>query len=250
MRLKFTLLLIAIVGIFLFFRSKAQLAQNQLETIPTVTSTISPEASPKQGIQSSWIQVDDVQDISLHSNLEEKLSALEFKEKHQCESIVNGGFYTKENAHIGLFVEDGKELSKYQENSLFNGFFSIVNNVPRINQTQPMNPDIALQTGPILRKNSQKHTLSITRDENARRMVAAITPEKKILFVTFYDASSLVLGPKLEELPKYVEEFAQSKSYSITDAINLDGGSHSAFISEEIQLTDIQTAGSYFCVKN
>jgi uncharacterized protein YigE (DUF2233 family) len=249
MRLKFIVILVIIAGLIVFLRTNNSTPSTQIQPTGTPTETVSPTQRPS-GVQSSWFIVDNPAKLTLHSNLEDKLTALEAKERYGCENIINGGFYTKEDTHIGLFVEDGKELSRFQENSLFNGIFSIENTIPLIAQVVPLHPKLALQTGPILMKDNNIWTLKLTRDENARRMVLGITNDKQIVFITFYDSSSLASGPELVDLPNLVKEFADNNDLHLTDAINLDGGAHSTFISDEVQLTDIQTPGSYFCVKN
>lgn len=253
MRLKSILILGIIISFLIFLQTKNPTKQSPDKTNiePTVQSTNTPKPTEKlTGIQSSWFLVHDVSRLSLHSNLEEKLGATDFKEKYNCKAVVNGGFFNEENEHIGLFIEDGRLIQKEQSNSLFNGFFSATNRNATITTDRPTGPRFALQTGPILIKDSQVYTLKLVRDEKARRMVAAITKDGMVVFITFYDASNLTSGPKLVELPELVEKLNEENNLNIVDAINLDGGNHSAFITNEVQLTDVQTPGSYFCVKN
>jgi uncharacterized protein YigE (DUF2233 family) len=250
MRFKFVFLLVLIIGIFIFTRSQGETLQDQSAVEVTTTPTITIEPSHTQtGIQSSWFIVNDISKLSLHSNLEDKLSVNDYKEKNNCESIINGGFYSEEGKHIGLFIEDGRLLQKEQLNQLFNGYFSAQSRTVSISTDRPTGPRFALQTGPILIADGQMKTLKLMRDEKARRMVVGITESGNVVFMTFYDASTLTSGPKLVELPQLVQKLNEENNLNITDAINLDGGNHSAFISDEVQLTDIQTPGSYFCVR-
>lgn len=221
---------------------------DSIELSPTITKF--PIQTDGKSMNSSWVIVRDMSKIELRSNLDERLGSVEAKEKYGCGSLINGGFYTKENTHIGLFVTNGQKLTSETTNSLFNGFLSITKTDAVIGASSPALDNIALQTGPLLMKNGTPLPLSLARDENARRMVAATTPQDDIVFLTLYDSSSLASGPKLEDVPAILLDIDKKTSLDFKDAINLDGGAHSAFISEEIQLTDFQTIGSYFCVKN
>jgi uncharacterized protein YigE (DUF2233 family) len=252
MRFKLFFFTFIIIGILIFLQTRnSNSNQLQLSVEPTDTITITPKPQEKlTGIQSSWFVVHDISKLKLHSNLIDKLSAADFKEQNSCESLVNGGFFSEKNEHIGLFIEDGKTIQKEQTNSLFNGYFSALTRTASISKDRPTGPRFALQTGPILIKDDQVYTLKLMRDEKARRMVAAITEDGNVIFLTFYEASSLAQGPKLVDLPQLVEKLSDENALKIVDAINLDGGNHSAFISNEVQLTDIQTPGSYFCVRN
>jgi uncharacterized protein YigE (DUF2233 family) len=252
----FILILTLGLGFYLLQRPEAIVFDPVPEATSTPTVPISPTSQTQTGgIKSSWIIVRNMDKISLLSNIVERLSASEAKEKYGCTAIINGGFYSAdesgENAkHIGLFISNGNQISPSQTNTLFNGFFSISGTTPSISSTVPPNVKTALQTGPVLMKNGKASLLTLARDEDARRMIAATTPQNEVIFLALYDPSSFFNGPKLEEVPKILSDIDKSTSLDFKDAINLDGGSHSAFISEEISLTDVQTPGSYFCVKN
>lgn len=214
---------------------------------PVLTTSQSEKAKPT-GIQSSWVVIRDMDKLSLHSNLIDNISVYEAKEKWGCKYIINGGFFGEDRKHIGLFVEDGKVLSKEKQSSLFNGFISMVDGKVYITQNALAHPTNAVQTGPLLIKDNIALKI-ISNDEKARRMVAAVSQTGEVIFIALYDSSSLVSGPTLSELPNILNEIEKNSSLEIKDAINLDGGAHSAFISDEVQLTDIATPGSYFCVK-
>ncbi len=212
------------------------------------TQSLSTSAStPQSGIQSSWIVVRDIDKISLYSNLNEKLAAKEAKEVYGCNALINGSFFGEDQKHIGLFITEGKTLSIPKDSTLFNGFFSIQAKKPVIASQIPSNAYTAIQTGPILMRNGVAVQIT-SGSEKARRMVAAVSSTGEVIFLTFYDSSSLALGPTLSELPKHLQELNKNTNLEIKDAINLDGGAHSAFLSDQVQLTDIQTPGSYFCV--
>jgi exopolysaccharide biosynthesis protein len=249
----FIIIVLGTIG-FIYVRNNTSIPNDT-----SFDSNQSPTLSPSQaqsGLRTSWFIVDDIENLSLRSNLSDQLSAKEAKDKYECTRIISGGFYSdsetqgKDGKHIGLFVTEGETLSPYKGNSLFNGFLHIENESATISSNVPSNSDIALQTGPLLMTSGNPRKLSLVRDEKARRMVAATTSDNKLLFMTFFESSSYVSGPKLAELPELVKKLGEEEQLEIIDAINLDGGAHSAFITDEVTLTDIQTPGSYFCVKD
>jgi len=249
MRFKSILIVGIIIGVLIFLETRNSPSHNQPDSEVQPTTTLEP-TQKLTGTQTSWFIVHDISKLSLHSNVINKLSAIDFKEQNNCASIINGGFYDENDEHIGLFIEDGKQIQKEQSNSLFNGYLSASSRTAIISTDRPTGPRFALQTGPILIESSGTQTLKLMRDEKARRMVAGITKDGNVIFMTFYDATNLTSGPNLVELPQLVEDLNKKNNLNIVDAINLDGGNHSAFISDEVQLTDVQTPGSFFCVKN
>jgi hypothetical protein len=53
----------------------------------------------------------------------------------------------------------------------------------------------------------------------------------------------------LSELPEIIENINNEKNLSLENVINLDGGAHSAFISDLVSLNEASPIGSYFCIK-
>lgn len=246
--------IIILVFMFIFVQNVSKRETNKTSDI-TSTATPTPARSNESKLMSPSIVVKDVSKISLFSNLEKKLSAKDAKEEYACNAIINGGFYSApENGngngkHLGLFATNGNVLSEEIHSSLFNGFFSVSNGAARITFDKPQIDTFALQTGPVLIKDGKPLNLSIENDERARRAVAIVTPQNEVIFLMLYDTNSLVSGPLLSEVPNILSDLDSNTSLDIKDAINLDGGAHSAFISEEVQLTDIQTPGGYFCIQ-
>jgi hypothetical protein len=58
-----------------------------------------------------------------------------------------------------------------------------------------------------------------------------------------------VSGPKLNELPGIIKNINKSTSLNIVSALNLDGGAHSAFLTQSTDLNELSTIGEYFCIK-
>lgn len=106
----------------------------------------------------------------------------------------------------------------------------------------------AVQAGPILILDGKPRTLSIKNDENERRIVVAKTNDDKVLFLAIYKKDSAYIGPKLSEVPNLLQEFTQETDIEISSALNLDGGTASAFYTEGVSLGELTKIGSYFCV--
>lgn len=198
--------------------------------------------------------------ISLYPNFEDKKTAKNLMEEYDCHMLINGGFYSSEdgeNSPLGLFVSEGKVISKYRENKTHNGVFYIKNNQDPIVSRQTPSAGIftAVQTGPVLIENNEEVELSLSKDKNARRMVAATTAENGLIFIAVYEEGTAFSGPRLIDLPQIVSKFSAENNISIKDAINLDGGSASAFyvksgaFGEEVALSEASPLGSFFCAK-
>lgn len=247
---------VCISGLFLFFVNN----KNPLPTSNSVPDNIpNPSLSPnKQSViinaegvsmRVLWIKV-DAQKLEFYSNLEAKqISNVIMSEKH-CQALVNGGFYSKENTHLGLTVSNGHVISESFKDLLFNGYLWIVSGNSVISSSPPdFTPQIAIQSGPLLMYNNKPMTLAIRNDEPDRRIIAAITDKKELIFLAVYRDGSELLGPLLEELPKIIDSFTKETKIAIVNAINLDGGSASVFITKSESLPEIARIGSYFCEK-
>lgn len=200
------------------------------------------------GTRIVWFEVLDISKLELHSNLGSKKTAKHLYEEKGCELLVNGGFYTKEGKHIGLFATEGKVLSESSNSDLFNGYFTIKDNKPVITNTQVNGAKIALQAGPILLENGKPKVLSIKNDEEERRLAVVITQKEGILFLVFFKKDSVFLGPKLTQLPDLLITFGSMTGILPVSALNLDGGTASAFYTKGFSLGELSKIGSYFCV--
>lgn len=204
------------------------------------------EEIEESGLKVSWIVERYVDDIDLHSNLNEKLTSDQAISTYSCLNLVTAGFYSDQNGHIGLFIDDGVILSEEVDHKTFNGYFSITGNRPLISRQPPVKADEAVQAGPLLILNDEVLEFK-SNQERSRRVIAATNRLGNVIFITFYDGANRLYGPSLSELPGLLKDLEDRTSIDIYSAINLDGGSHSAFISEELKLKELSTMGSYFC---
>jgi uncharacterized protein YigE (DUF2233 family) len=200
-----------------------------------------------QKILAAWFKT-NAKNISLYPNFTENLTASQAVVKYSCKSLSNGGFYSKENKPLGLFISNNKTTQNFISSSLFNGFFVINNNTPLISNEIPENPDTALQTGPIIYQNSLPSKLKITSDKYSRRVVAAINDKNEVIFIVFYDPNSVFNGPYLGDLPDALKQFSVKQKENIISAINLDGGAASTFATDEFFLNELSPVGSFFCI--
>jgi len=223
-----------------------------------ITSVPTPTIALKQSVvidvekiptRISWTVVNP-EKVELYSNLKaEQLSEQIYVDK-SCQILVNGGFYSKENTHLGLFITNFEIISKSIESATHNGFLWINDNNISIGSNPPdTKARIAIQSGPLLFKDGKPLLLKINNDEPSRRIVAAKTQDNKLLFLAFYRDSAEYEGPMLGQLPEAINSFKKQTNIDIVDAINLDGGIHSIFITNYVRLNEMEHVGSYFCVK-
>jgi uncharacterized protein YigE (DUF2233 family) len=193
--------------------------------------------------------VSDPQNLFLHPNFTEKLSSSERKKNLSCKNLINAGFYDKSNKPLGLFISERKIVEKEIESLLFNGIFYLSNeNIPHIIETvSDGNIRLAVQSGPVIYEKGVPRTLQIIDDKAARRMAVGITSDEKIIFLTFFNKESPLQGPYLQDLPAFIALFNNSGNHKIVSALNLDGGTASAFLTDNLSLNEVANIGSFFC---
>lgn len=196
-----------------------------------------------------WYKVEDIDKLILKSNLDAKDTATFLFAANNCEFLINGGFYSPEFEHLGLFVADGITLSEKQSSSLLNGFISINSlATPRIGVLAEDELRMALQTGPVLVANGQAKNIKIKNDKYARRSIAMVTGANELVFAIIYSGNARFSGPRLTDIPALLAVFSQKTNLKVADAINLDGGKASAFITDNTKITELSPIGSFFCV--
>ena len=190
--------------------------------------------------------------VSLIPNFTESKASGQLMSEHSCRAGVNGGFYDAAGRPLGLFESDGIGLRGISASTLINGFFGVSRaDVPFINTGLPQASfRFVLQTGPLLVADGAAVRLTIRADEHARRMIAATTTDNTMVFIALYQPESVFDGPLLGHVPEFVLAIGQKESLAITNAINLDGGSASAFYTEQTTLSELTPVGSFFCVKS
>lgn len=201
--------------------------------------------------QAYYVKVEDASKVDLIANFEEKLTAEQIKVKYNCVSLVSGGFYTTDAKPTGFFLSDEKTLRNFISSKLFDGVLSVNDfATPRITRDVPKDHlKFGLQTGPILLENAAFLKLNLNNDEAARRVLAAVTGENILYFIVIYNPEQVYDGPYLADSPGILSEIGKLTGISFADAVNLDGGSASAFYAGEQTFSELSSVGSAFCIK-
>jgi exopolysaccharide biosynthesis protein len=254
----FYLFFILVIGGFLLNRAFSGKNSSDSSTPPPAMGAVKSETAnvikinwQGKDFQASYIKVDDPSKVDLIANFSEKLTAEQLKEKHGCGQLVNGGFYTTDGKATGYFLTNEIILKNYSSSSLFDGVFSVNDfATPRITRNVPEDHlKFGLQTGPILIENGAILKLNINNDKPARRVVAVVSGENILYFLAIYNPEQVYDGPFLNNLPEIISEVGKQTGISFADAVNLDGGSASAFYSDNLKLSEITSIGSAFCLK-
>jgi uncharacterized protein YigE (DUF2233 family) len=171
---------------------------------------------------------------------------------HTCENGINGGFYNIDKTPLGLFLTENTLLFRQIPSTFFNGYFWIdTQNKSGITDTLPSRDlSYALQSGPLLIQSGVPVSLRIRNDENARRSTVGIVRDTDtILYTVVYNPESVFDGPVLSDLPSILSSISLQENVTLESAVNLDGGSASAFYSEDTKLSELTPVGSIFCIK-
>jgi uncharacterized protein YigE (DUF2233 family) len=190
--------------------------------------------------------------VTLLPNFGPRKNSQTLMTEHLCVYGVNGGFYNVDNTPLGLFISENTVFYKQSASTFFNGFFWIdTQNQTGITDTLPSRElSYALQSGPLLIQSGVPVSLRIRNDENARRSTVGIVRDTDTIFFTVvYNPESVFDGPVLSDLPSILSSISLQENVTLESAVNLDGGSASAFYSEDTKLGELTPVGSIFCIK-
>lgn len=247
MKYIFVIILLVFAAVYYFQKiTPIEIKQPDIQITPSV-STLRPDYEVTIGkyiFVVYWQQI-DAADLRLLPNFDQKQTSSEIMEKEQCSYGANGGFYTQDNKPIGLFIADVKKISSAVTNATFNGFFVKDQNTVYIQRSLPNpNIDFALQSGPFM---TPKTNVRIQRDELARRILVGRSSDDKWYFIAVTEKDNSFSGPLLTQVPEILGKLP----IRISEALNLDGGSASAFYSEDgVRLGELTPVGSFFCGKD
>jgi uncharacterized protein YigE (DUF2233 family) len=138
-------------------------------------------------------------------------------------AAVNGGYFDPEYRPIGLLIVDGKVIAPLQKARLLSGVLSSTGKKVQISRVseflQSQKPDTAVECGPMI-VDLGKSVRGLESTKGARRTFAAVGGDKAALGfcsdVTLADLSNILAIISIPE-------------FKIQRALNLDGGSSSAF---------------------
>ena len=216
------------------------------------TVIISPSPAPDLAqfgnYRYAWVKITDLSRLTLLPNHDAQTSSEDLANKYHCQVLVNGNFYDKQNKPLGWLVSEGKTLAKPITSSLFNGFLSLSPSKVEISPLVPQGlVNLGLQSGPLLILDSQPLLLKISNDQPRRRVIVALNNQKELIFLVLTGTDSLYSGPLLADTPKLVAALGQAIGQNLVAALNLDGGSASAFHTGKIHLNEYAYIGSFFC---
>lgn len=247
MKLTFILFILAAIGAIFIFRQTQEPVPVEPTTQPTGVEL--PDTSPDfevvidERIYSVYWQAIEGNKISLIPNFEDRRTSTQLMEEYACDYGITGGFYSTDYKPIGLFVYDGITLSSAKFDETFNGFLVKESDGDLLITKSPPTENIsfALQSGPYI---GLQTTLRIREDDFERRMVVAKTDDDIWYFVAITEKENLYSGPKLAQVPDVLRKLP----LSIDVALNLDGGSASAFHNTGgVDLGELTPIGSFFC---
>lgn len=204
----------------------------------------------KNGSLSYYFFITQPEEIRLVENTGDA-SARELAGANLCRRYVNGGYYTADMNPLGLFIVNGVVLYPMHDSTTLNAIFA-VNNSGKAEITEAsLNDDwkVALQAGPLLVENGIARNLEIRNDEAERRVIAATLENGFVAFIVLYDADSVYLGPYLKDVPELIVRIASAEGVRLENAMNLDGGTASAFSDGKVFLSEFKTVGSIICIK-
>ena len=200
------------------------------------------EASPVRGLEHRYVVMEDSNsgdraslELAIFSaktcrlrmvdqSTEPRIDLEEIVAKGNFLAGVNGGYFDPEYRPIGLLIVDGKMVTPLQKSRLLSGVLSSTANKVQITRVSEFSlnqkPNAAVECGPMI-VDAGKSVRGLEATKGARRTFAAVGAGDKAAVgfcsdVTLADLSNILAVVSIPD-------------FKIQRAINLDGGSSSAF---------------------
>ena len=142
-----------------------------------------------------------------------------------CLAGVNGGYFDPDYAPIGLLISDGKIIAPLQRARLITGVLAVSPREVRILRirefSQQQKLKAAVQCGPFL-VDLGRSVRGLEKTRTARRTFVAVGSVNRAALGFCSDVS-------LSELAKILSTTRLADDFRVERALNLDGGSSSAF---------------------
>jgi len=198
-----------------------------------------------------YFEIGGQDQISLIYNYDHRIQSEQLIASHGCEKAINGGFYDENWRPLGLVISDSSQLAPNRPNALFDGYVYTRPSGEMGISLRPVFSNVKneVQTGPILVSSGRERAMTSTL-RPARRMVAAQLTGGRMIFVSVFRSESQLDGPALSDLAKVILKIGQLQKWDIDRAINLDGGSASAFYDGDDLIEEWQPVGSLWCIKS
>ena len=231
----FFLLLGLVLLAIITTKLKSNIATNKSEVTQEKLPAIEAEkiVLETNGVSYSYFYylVPDKEDVLYINNLSEKKETSEIYLQNKCNLAINAGFYTKQDTPLGLLMIDNKLLSSEIKNSpLLNGFvYKKKEKLIVSDSFDSSGADFVFQSGPLLKIDGEE-VATLQNDVMARRVILLNLSEDKTAVIVVYNSNSYFSGPTLDELGLVLTDFEEKSGYLVINAINLDGGTASAFL--------------------
>lgn len=184
-------------------------------------------------------------------NVDLASSSAGLADKSSCTGLTSAAFYDTNNQPLGMLVSGGKTLVEFHTNVLLNGVLGYDRDASEavlVYEPGTRNFIWAVQAGPVLVMDQTPMRLQLKSDQQARRIVAGLTNDRELVVMVLVAHDSLFSGPLLVDLPALVMAVAARENLIITQALNLDGGTASAFLTPTLKLKELKPIGSYLCL--
>jgi uncharacterized protein YigE (DUF2233 family) len=138
---------------------------------------------------------------------------------------VNGGYFEPDYQPVGLLISDGRTISPFRRARLLSGVLSVANGHIRLQRASEFSTkekaSEAVQCGPFLVDHG-KSVIGLDEERSARRTFVA-TGSTNLIALGYASSISLAQLSRVLTVGKITDDF------KIERAMNLDGGSSSAF---------------------
>jgi hypothetical protein len=154
-----------------------------------------------------------------------RIDLAQMMRQERCLAGVNGGYFDPDHAPIGLLISDGKVIAPLSRARLITGVLAAsprevkILRVSEFSKKQKFNA--AVQSGPFL-VDMGRNVRGLEKTRAARRTFAAAGPANRA-------ALGFCSAVSLSELAKILAATRLADDFKIERALNLDGGSSSAF---------------------
>lgn len=261
LRVKHLLLLAALIGVSgWWFLTKKPTVTPLPSPTPAATTTgslglaeneeeLTDLHTDKGDFRVVWEIIPKEAEIRVGINQELRKSSQQLYDQLSCRLISSAAFYDSSGLPLGLLVNEGEVISSWRENQLFNGIVGFGKKMEISSNYDENVWQWAVQAGPILWREGKPVALRLVSDQVARRVVAGVSSQEQLVLITLVAADSLYLGPMLVDLPQILGAWQNQTGIRLTDALNLDGGTASAFLSPTLKLRELKPIGSYICVE-
>ena len=225
---------------------------SSISPVPTIVDTSHQLSLNNQNYRYYYYLIPKNSQLKLISNFSSSLPASEIIQNN-CDFAINGGLYTQESKPVGLFYLNNQSLGQQITHQTFNGFLTQdKNNNLNIFSQNNFNNDLsqynfALQSGPFYDFSIFYSSVDFVNHEYSRRHLIVKDNQNNFYFFSISFVDQAFDGPRLEDIPAFFSQSEIQKIAKFTSALNLDGGSASAFYDGSYLVEELTPVGSILC---